>query len=231
MSKNLNPFLNQEHEEQDYQSVFLNMRLQWNELVASHIQREALWQRVALLALGIAFLCAGGMAYLGAQNKLIPYVVAVDKLGTAVAVQPASQASQVDSRIIRAQLASWIASVRSVYQDAGAERVNLKAAYAMIRRNDGAYQMLNEYFSQHDPFKLAESQGVSVEISTVLPISEKTWQVQWRETIHASTGEIIKETPMQANITVAIAPPTDEATLLVNPMGVYVTQFNWSPRL
>jgi len=231
MTMKLNPFLSDENECQDYQSVFLNMRLQWNELVASHIQREALWQRVALLALGVALLCAGGMAYLGAQNKLIPYVVAVDKLGTAVAVQPASKASITDSRIIRAQLAAWIEAVRSIYQDAGAERVNLKAAYAMIRCNDGAYQALNEYFSQQDPFKRAESEGVSVEISTVLPISEKTWQVQWRETVHSSKGEIMKETPMQANITVAISPPTDEATLLVNPMGVYITQFNWTPRL
>ena len=151
MTMKLNPFLSEENESQDYQSVFLNMRLQWNELVASHIQREALWQRMALLSLGIALLCAGGMVYLGAQNKFIPYVVAVDKLGAAVAVQPASKASIADSRIIRAQLAAWVESVRSIYQDAGAERVNITDAYSMLRRIDPASTALNEYLSNTYP--------------------------------------------------------------------------------
>jgi type IV secretion system protein VirB5 len=215
----------------DYQSVFLNMRVQWNELVASHIQRENTWRITAWMALGVALVCAGGLVYCGTQNKLVPYVVQVDKLGSAVAVQRAGQAAPVDSRIIRAQLGAWIESVRSIYQDAGAERVNLKSAYAMIRHSDGAYRTLNDYFIQHDPFQLAQSQGVSVEISTVQPISEKTWQVQWRETVHSPKGDELSVTPMQANLTVSISPPTDEATLLVNPMGVYITQFNWSPRL
>lgn len=215
----------------DYQSVFLDMRRQWNEAIADHVARERTWKRVAFLALGIAFICAGGLAYQGAQNKLVPYVIEVDKLGASVAIQRADTASQVDARIIRAQLAAWITQVRSLYQDAGAERTNLSNAYAMVRRTDAAYNTLNAYFSKHDPFERAKTEGVSVEISTVLPISDNTWQVQWTETVHSSKGEQLSATPMQANLTVAIQPPSEESTLLKNPMGVYITQFNWSPRL
>ena len=121
--------------------------------------------------------------------------------------------------------------MRSLYQDAGAERANFTSAYAMVRKNDAAYNALNEYFTQNDPFKRAESEGVSVEISTVLPISEDTWQVQWTENVHTTKGELISSTPMQAHLTVAIDPPTDEAALLRNPMGVYITHYNWSTRL
>lgn len=215
----------------DYKSVFLDMRRQWNEVIADHVARERTWKRVAFLALGVALVCAGGMAYIGAQSKLVPYVVEVDKLGASVAIQRADSATKVDARIIRAQLAAWITQVRSLYQDAGAERTNLSNAYAMVRRTDAAYNELNAYFSKHDPFERAKTEGVSVEISTVLPISDNTWQVQWTETVHSSKGEQLSATPMQANLTVAIQPPHEESTLLKNPMGVYITHFNWSPRL
>lgn len=215
----------------DYQSVFLDMRRQWNEVIADHVARERTWKRVAFLSLSVALVCAGGMAYIGAQSKLVPYVVEVDKLGASVAIQRADSAAKVDARIIRSQLAAWITQVRSLYQDAGAERTNLSNAYAMVRRPDAAYNALNDYFSKHDPFERAKTEGVSVEISTVLPISDNTWQVQWTETVHSSKGELLSATPMQANLTVAIQPPNEESTLLKNPMGVYITHFNWSPRL
>lgn len=223
---------NQSDGNQDnYQSVFLNMRRQWNETVSGYIIRERQWKRVAFLTLGLCFLCASGLVILGTQNKLVPYVVAVDKLGSATAVARADVASPPDARMIRAQLARWVETVRSVYQDAGAERESLTAAYGMIRKTDPAYQKLNEYFSTHDPFQRAANEGVDVEISTVLPISDQTWQVQWVETSHSSKGELIGTVPMQANITVAIDPPTEESKLLNNPLGIYITQYNWSARL
>lgn len=215
----------------DYKSVFLDMRRQWNEVIADHIARERAWKRVAFLSLGVALVCASGMAYLGVQNKLVPYVVEVDKLGSAVTVQRADSAAKADARMIRAQLAAWISQVRSLYQDAGAERANLSSAYAMVRRSDAAYNALNEYFSKHEPFEQAKTEGIGVEISTVLPISENTWQVQWTETVHSSKGELLSTTPMQANLTVAIQPPNEESALLKNPLGIYITHFNWSPRL
>ena len=212
-------------------SVFLDTRKHWNELQAVHIERESHWRMTAWGSIAIAIIAVGGMAYQASQNKFIPYVVQVDRLGAAVAVQRADRAASVDARIIRAQLASWIEAVRTVYQDAGAERININSAYAMLRPGDGAFTTLNTYFVKNDPFKRAETEGVTIEISTVLPISEKTWQVQWREVTHSTKGDEISVIPMQANLTVTIQSPTDEATLLHNPMGIYITQFNWSPRL
>ena len=179
----------------------------------------------------ITLVCAIGMAYTSAQSKFIPYVVQVDKLGSAVAVSRADMAARPDARIIRAQLARWVEDIRSVYQDAGAERVNIEYAYTMIRRSDPAFTALNEYLGKHDPFERAKTEGVSVEISTVLPISENTWQVQWTENVHSAKGELLSSIPQQANLTVALDPPTEEAALLRNPLGVYITHFNWSPRL
>jgi type IV secretion system protein TrbF len=215
----------------DYQNVYLASRREWNERYGDYISRERAWRISTFLSLGIALVCACGMAYLGSQNKMVPYVVEVDKLGSVAAVQRADMAVKADPRIIRSQLARWIESVRSVYQDAGAERVNIEYVYAMMRRTDPAYTALNTYLSQHDPFERAKNEGVSVEINSVLPISNDTWQVQWTENIHSAKGEPQNSVSHQANLTIALEPPSDEAAILRNPMGVYVTNFNWSQRL
>lgn len=212
-------------------AAYMNARQEWNERYGDYISRERAWRLTAFLALGVAVICASGMAYLGAQNKLVPYIVEVDKLGQMAAVQRADAVAPVDPRIIRAQLANWIENVRTVYQDAGAERHNIQTAYALIRNNDAAYKALNDYYNIHDPFKRAETEGVSVEINSVMPISENTWRVEWIESSHSAKGEVISSLPYQANLTVAIAPPSEEAHLLKNPAGVYITHFNWSQRL
>jgi type IV secretion system protein VirB5 len=35
----------------------------------------------------------------------------------------------------------------------------------------------------------------------------------------------------QATLSIAINPPSDEATLRVNPLGIYINSFNWAQRL
>lgn len=203
----------------------------WNEAYASYITREKSWKTVALLSLGIAAFSCFGMLIMGTQNKIVPYVVQVDKLGSALPVQRADIATPPNVPMIRAQLAHWIECVRSLYQDRGANRVNFMSAYAMIRKSDPAYNELNSYFTLNDPFKRAENEGVSIKVSTAMPISANTWQVQWQEDVHNGKGEPVSSTPMQANITVAVSPPTTEESLIKNPAGIYITNFNWSTRL
>ena len=44
-------------------------------------------------------------------------------------------------------------------------------------------------------------------------------------------GEMIGSTEYEANLTIVIDPPTKEAALLRNPMGIYIKNFDWSERL
>jgi type IV secretion system protein TrbF len=215
----------------DRKSVYLEARREWNERYGEYIAREHAWKIGFFIMGAISLVCAGGMAYTSAQSKFVPYVVAIDKLGSAVAVQRADIAAKPDTRVIRAQLARWIENVRSVYQDAGAERVNIEYVYSMLRRSDPAFIRLNEYLAKHDPFERAKSEGVGVQINSVMPITDTTWGVQWKETTHSGKGETLNSMDYQANLTIAIDPPTKEATLLHNPMGIYIKNYDWSERL
>ncbi|NYZ14376.1 type IV secretion system protein [Azospirillum sp. RWY-5-1] len=53
----------------------------------------------------------------------------------------------------------------------------------------------------------------------------------WRETRRTRDGAPVTAQDWQATDTVFQVPPADEATLLRNPMGLYVTAFGWSQRL
>ncbi len=215
----------------DQKRVYLEARREWNERYGDYIAREHAWKKGFFLMGLTTLICAGGMAYTSSQSKFVPYIVEVDKLGSAVAVQRADIAAKPDTRVIRAQLARWIENIRSVYHDAAAERINIEYAYAMLSRLDPAFIRLNDYLAKHDPFERAKTQSVGVQIVSVMPITANTWQVQWKETTHSLKGEMVNSTEYQANLTIAIDPPTKEALLLRNPMGIYITNFEWSERL
>lgn len=217
--------------EGDSANVYLNARREWNERYGSYIARERAWRLTAILALSCAVISVAGVVFLASQNRLVPYVIAVDKLGSAVAVRRADAATSPDERVIRAQLARWIQNVRSVYTDAGAERTVIQEAYGMVNQHGPAYNALNDFFKANQPFERAKAQTVGVEVQSVLPIAGNTWRVEWIESIRGRDGSLVSKNAQQASITVSINPPKDEATILLNPMGIYVDSYSWSQRL
>jgi len=214
----------------DSANPYLNARREWNERYGDYVARAQAWQRIAIASLCIAALAVGGLAYTASQNRLVPYVVAVDRLGDALAVGRADVAIEPDQRVIRAQLARWITSIRSVFVDAAAERALLQEAYAMVNRRSAAYTHLNEYFRANDPFERAGTETISVEVQSVLPIAGNTWRIEWREVRRARDGALIGSQDWQANVTITTVPPTDESMILLNPMGIYLNEFSWSQR-
>src|SRR5260370_33081142 len=144
----------------------------------------------ALVVVGGVCLAVGGVVRIGAENRVVPYVVQTDKLGDALAISRADIAPPADPRLIRAQLARWIGDVRSVYVDVAAERTLIKDAYAMVDRNGAAVRTLNDWFSNNDPFKRARTDTMSVTVASVLPLSGTTWRIEWREDKRSRDGTL-----------------------------------------
>ena len=213
-----------------HSAVYVAARKEWNEQVGSIAAQRDSWRLTALASLGIALVAVVGAVWIGAQNRVVPYVVQTDKLGDALAISRADIAPPADPRLIRAQLARWVADVRSVYSDVAAERRVITEAYTMLDRNGPAAQTLNDWFSQNDPFQRAKADLVGVQVQSVLPLSGNTWRMEWREEKRGRDGMLESQLQWQATVTVSINPPTDDAAILVNPTGLYVESFNWSQR-
>ena len=171
-----------------------------------------------------------GVVWIGAQNHVVPYVVETNKLGDALAIQRADVAAPIDSRLIRSQLSKWINDVRSVYTDVSAQRHLIDEAYAMVDQNAAAAEQLNGWFREHSPFTEAQTEIVSVQVQSVLPLSANTWRVEWQEVSRSRDGSKVSSAQWQAVITIAIKPPTTDADILINPTGLFVKSFNWQQR-
>lgn len=213
-----------------HSAVYLAARREWNERYGSYIAQAHAWRLTALASLGVALVAVVGIVWIGIQDRIVPYVVQTDKLGDAVAIRRADIAAPADPRLIRAQLARWVSDVRSVYVDVSAEKHIITEAYAMVDRNAAAGPTLNDWFTRNDPFKRAQDDSAGVAVQSVLPLSGNTWRVEWQEIQRTRQGALESSQQWQATITVSINPPTDDATILVNPTGLYIESFDWSQR-
>jgi type IV secretory pathway TrbF-like protein len=216
---------------QSEHNPYLDARREWNERYGDYIQAAHHWRTVALVSSLVALIAVAGVAYIGAQNKVVPYVVEVDKLGEAAAVARADRATPVDTRVVKAYLARFVADWRTVTIDRQAQKGAIDRVYAMLPGGSVALSKLNDYFRAHNPFTVASKESVEVAVTNLLQLSEKTWQVEWREVIRDSRGEVQGSVRMKASIILGITPPTDEKLALINPLGIYVTDINWSQQI
>jgi type IV secretion system protein VirB5 len=223
------------HPKQDLTAPALNpylaARQEWTERYGSYVAQAYAWRLTALIALIIAALSTGGLVLIASQSQVVPYVVKVDRLGTAIAVDRADRADRPDEAVIVAQLARWVTAVRSVYADAGAQRALVKEGYAMINRRGDAFGALNDHMRAHDPFERAKTETVSVEVESVLPISGDSWRLEWREDVRGRDGARLGSSQRQATVNISFNPPRDEATLRMYPSGLYINAFHWARRL
>jgi type IV secretion system protein TrbF len=207
---------------------YLEARREWNERYGDYIKQAHHWRTVAVIAGLVSLVSVSGVAYIGAQSKIVPYVVEVDKLGEPAAVARADRAAPVDSRVVKAYLARFIADWRTVTVDRPAQKGAIDRVYAMLPGGSIGVSKVNDFFKANNPFVRAAQESVAVAITNILPISEKTWQVEWQEVARDSRGMMEKTVRMKASIIVGIKPPTQENLILVNPIGVYLTDLNWS---
>ena len=125
----------------------------------------------------------------------------------------------------------FIADVRGIVSDGSAQRQMIDRTYSMLSNGTRALSMVNEYYKNDPPTTRSATSAVSVEISSVIPITDKTWQVEWEETTRSTQGGITGKQRWKANLTIALNPPTTEAQIFKNPIGLYIVDLSWSQTL
>ena len=220
------------------ENPYLAARRTWNNLMTASLANRQMWQLFGILALMITLAAVGGMIYIGSQSRFIPYVVEVDKHGETIAIAPAQRAGKADPRVVHANVADFVSNIRMVTPDIALQRKAIYRIYSMLSSNDPATAKANEWLNgteDSSPFKRAEKETVSIEISYVLAQTPDTWQVDWLETVYDRQG-MVKGQPykMRALIMVYTVPSTaqtTEAQIRNNPVGTFVRDFSWSRQL
>lgn len=210
---------------------YLAARREWNERYGDFVRSAHHWRLAALGAIGIAVLSVGGLIAVSMQSKVVPYAVELNGHSEVVAVRRADVLQQPNANQLRAALRNWIMGGRTVYTDRFAMKNLIDATYAMTVPDSPAYQELAAYHRANNPYELAATASVEVDVHAVVPVSADTWQVEWTETRRQTSGKITDTKDWQGTFTVLISPPTDAQQIMLNPLGVYVRQFAWTNRL
>lgn len=220
------------------ENPYLNARKKHNEYESSRNASLRFWKIYGLLGLLTGLAGVGGMIHIGSQSKFVPYVIEVDKLGQTLAVSVADKVAPADPRIVSSLLARAITLARMVTPDVVVQRNAIFELYASLDSSDPAALKMQEYLgsnSETSPFKRASKETVDVQITSVIPQSDETWQVDWLETVRArGDGSIISRFRMRALVRIYVVPPTNrtsEDQIRKNPLGIFIRDFNWSKQL
>ena len=204
---------------------YLNARREWDERYGDALSRAHNWKMMAFGAVAVAGIAVAGIAHIGAQSKIEPYVVAIDKMGNPIAMAQPVTGGAIHQRIIEAQIASWVWNWRSMLSDPVAQKQLLAQVYAMASTQTAAE--INPWYKKS--WTADAGFVVSPHITSILPVSKSTYQVNWRETKYQN-GQNDGTTNYKANVTTGIdkkIASTAQASML-NPLGIYVQSITWT---
>lgn len=214
--------MKREYEENPY----LSARAEYGDRYGAAVNEAARWRQIALFLLLLSLAFGGMMIWMATQNKVIPYVVQVDRQGYSVAIKSAEEGSALDSRVVIAALARFFSNFKTIVSDTYAQRAMVNGVYDYIARDSSAEGVVNNYYRNNNPFTGGDY-TTQVDVKSVLAIGGggKSWQVLWTENI-IRRGEVTGSTEWRAIVTIATSPVLDLADVIKNPLGIYITELN-----
>lgn len=200
----------------------------WDERIGSARVQARNWRIMAFGGLVLTAGLSSALVWQSMQSRVVPYVVEVDQLGEAQAVAPAAQEYRPTDPQIAWHLGRFITNVRSISLDPILMRENWLSAYDFATPRGAIF--LGEYARGATPFARVGERSVSVQVTSVVRASDRSFQVKWIESAY-ERGSLASASRWTAILTVKLKPPRSADTLRKNPLGLYVDAIDWSREL
>ena len=197
----------------------------WDDRIGSARVQARNWRLMALGELALVGGLSAALVWQPANGSVVPWVVQVDRLGQAQAVEPAVVGYRASDPQIAWHLARFIEQVRSVPADPIVLRQNWLRAYDYT--TDRGAAALNDYARINDPFARVGQTQVAVEVSSVIRASDDSFRIAWVERRYEQ-GQQASVERWSAIVTLVLQPPRDAERLRKNPLGIFVHAINWS---
>jgi len=197
------------------ENPYLAARNEWNACYGGYVRSARVWALVAMISL---VLCVVSTSFALYQSN-------------AGAGGVPQHIQNADARVVRATLGAWVAAFRSVTPDSTVEKGYIDRVYALLHLEDPSTRKINDYFRDNSPFERAKKTTVSVEVSNVAPLSPQSWQIDWVETERDHSGKELKSSRYRGIAMVGLSPPEDETAMSLNPIGLYIKDFDWTAQL
>lgn len=200
----------------------------WDKRLGEPIVQAKNWRLMALGTLAVLAIETSGNVWLLQQSRVVPYVVQVDRLGATQAITPAEVHYQPSDAQTAYFLARFISDVRGLSADPVVVRNNWLEAYDFATDHGAIF--LNAFAQQNDPFKQVGERTTSVQVASVVRVSDASFQVKWVEQTYTHDNPE-KTEHWTAILSVVTKDPPNADVLRKNPLGLYVNGINWSREL
>ena len=212
------------------ENPYLSARKEYSDRYGSAVKDAARWRQISILMVMLCIAFGVAMMWLASQNKVVPYIVQVDKHGYAVTIKSAQEGSVADTRVVVAALGGFFVNFKTVVTDVASQRRMLNDVYSYLAKNSSAETAVSQYYKEHNPFVATQDKReytVQVEIRSIVRSGgdDKSWQILWTEE-KGDQGAVIESTEWRAIVSVAISPVRELAEVLKNPLGIYITEIN-----
>lgn len=187
-------------------------------------------RRLCLL-LGIAIIVlGGGLIVQSLKSTVEPYVIEVDSQTGLVrnVGLVAHEEYKPQEAEMKYFLGQFIRNIRELPLDIVIYKQNINTAYSFLTK-DAANKMNSILGSDENLAQDIGKKTVIVKINTVLPIadSKDSYQIRWTEETYMLGSDKKTVSNMSATVAVAIKAPKDMETVNINPLGIYIKDFNW----
>ena len=161
------------------------------------------------------------------------YVLEVDSMnrvtyGGALDAQVVNWEAYMPNEIIR-----FVENWRMVTGDNTMQKLAAKRLYCMLIPDTASSTRMDEYYrdTANNPFEVNKEKTRTISMRTILQQSERTWHVEFAETTRNHNGDILGEDKLFKTQMVVSRGEPRESCMESNPLGIYVTDINWSSML
>ncbi|WP_232491758.1 conjugal transfer protein TrbF [Novosphingobium kaempferiae] len=197
----------------------------WDERIGASRVQARNWRFMAFGSLALSTVMACGLLWQSRQSRVVPYVVAIDRLGEPRALSEADASYTPTDPQIAWALSKFVSHVRGVSLDPVIARRDWLEAYDFTTQRGAKF--LSEYARTSGALTRIGERTVTVQVTSVVRASETSFQVKWKEDAF-ERGSRNGTSRWTGILTLVRKTPRDADTLRRNPLGIYIDAIDWS---
>jgi len=216
------------------ETPYMQAKQEWDNRMGLSLAHAKNWRVAALVMMTATTLLSAALIVLSGQRKVFPIVIGLNATtGEPVVIgDPEKLKKQPGALEIKYFLSELIRLVRTVPLDPVLLKGNWLRSYSYLRKDAAGY--LNQLTAEDkdSPLTKLGKKAVSVQPLSVVQIPEtKSFQVRWRESVYTNSGQKLDEYSMLGTFTIEFEEPTNELSIRDNPLGIFVSSFQWNKEL
>lgn len=209
--------------DQNEQTPF-NALDEYERLMGDQRRQTQTWRSVALVSQIINII--GIILIIWAFNlpKSEPIFISVNDIGETRYIGGAkASSSQVSPIMIESVVRKFITNLYTIPSDSNVLKNNLLENYAYLNNNAAA--KLSSLLKADNPFDIFGTQTQSVQIESVLLLSESSYQIDFVLTSSRLDATNKRTFYKRAILSTALLAPSED-DILINPAGIYIIDFD-----